>query len=110
MVDWRTIAKEIEPIAKRVGITAPLGVTVRGLSTAENWLISICRALVRKARLIVMDEPTASLSANEAEKLFAIVRDLSASGVAVLYVSHRLNEILDLCHRVSVLREGRRVG
>jgi ABC-type sugar transport system ATPase subunit len=109
MVDWRSIAKEIEPVARRVGITAPLGVTVRGLSTAENWLISICRALVRKARLIVMDEPTASLSANEAEKLFAIVRDLSASGVAVLYVSHRLNEILDLCQRVSVFRDGRSV-
>jgi ABC-type sugar transport system ATPase subunit len=109
MVDWRSIAREIEPIARRVGITAPLGVTVRGLSTAENWLISICRALVRKARLIVMDEPTASLSANEAEKLFAIVRDLSASGVSVLYVSHRLNEILDLCQRVTVFRDGRSV-
>jgi ABC-type sugar transport system ATPase subunit len=109
MVDWRAIARDVEPVAKRVGITAPLGTPVRGLSTAENWLISICRALVRKARLIVMDEPTASLSANEAEKLFAIVRDLSASGVAVLYVSHRLNEILDLCHRVSVFRDGRSV-
>ena len=62
----------------RVGVTAPLGASVKGLSTAENWLINICRALVRKARLIVMDEPTASLSAAESERLFAIVRDLSA--------------------------------
>jgi ABC-type sugar transport system ATPase subunit len=109
LVDWRSIAREIEPMAKRVGITAPMNATVRGLSTAENWLISICRALVRKARLIVMDEPTASLSASESEKLFAIVRDLSASGVAVLYVSHRLNEILELCDRVTVFRDGRSV-
>jgi ABC-type sugar transport system ATPase subunit len=109
MVDWRSIARDVAPIAARVGITAPMNATVRGLPTAENWLISICRALVRKARLIVMDEPTASLSASESEKLFAIVRDLSASGVAVLYVSHRLNEILDLCHRVSVFRDGRSV-
>jgi ribose transport system ATP-binding protein len=109
VVDWKAIARDVAPIAERVGITAPLGASVRGLSTAENWLINICRALVRKARLIVMDEPTASLSASEAEKLFAIVRDLSASGVAVLYVSHRLDEILDLCDRVTVFRDGESV-
>ncbi len=110
MVDWGAIEREVAPIAARVGITAPLGASVKGLSTAENWLINICRALVRKARLIVMDEPTASLSASEAEKLFTIVRDLSASGVAVLYVSHRLDEILDLCGRVTVFRDGQSVG
>ncbi len=109
LVDWRAIERDVAPIAARVGITAPLGANVKGLSTAENWLINICRALVRKARLIVMDEPTASLSASEGERLFAIVRDLSASGVSVLYVSHRLGEILDLCHRVTVFRDGRSV-
>ena len=110
LVDWRAIARDVAPIAKRVGITAPLNANVKGLSTAENWLINICRALVRKARLIVMDEPTASLSASESERLFAIIRDLSASGVAVLYVSHRLDEILDLCDRVTVFRDGRSVA
>ena len=88
---------DVRPIARRVGITAPLDAEVKGLSTAENWLITICRALVRKARLIVMDEPTASLSAAESERLFAIIDDLARSGVAVLYVSHRLDEILRLC-------------
>jgi ribose transport system ATP-binding protein/rhamnose transport system ATP-binding protein len=110
MVDWQAIARDVAPIAKRVGITAPLGANVKGLSTAENWLINICRALVRKARLIVMDEPTASLSAKEAEKLLAIIADLSASGVAVLYVSHRLDEILQLCNRVTVFRDGNSVA
>jgi ABC-type sugar transport system ATPase subunit len=110
LVDWQSIAREIEPIAKRVGVTAPLNATAKGLSTAENWLINIARALVRKARLIVMDEPTASLSASECQKLFAIIRDLSKSGVAVLYVSHRLDEILDLCSRVTVFRDGRSVA
>ena len=71
IVDWPSIAREIEPIAKRVGVRAPLGANVKGLSTAENWLISITRALVCKARLIVMDEPTAALSAAESERLFA---------------------------------------
>jgi ribose transport system ATP-binding protein len=109
LVDWRAVERHVAPVAKRVGITAPLHARTKGLSTAENWLISICRALVRRARLIVMDEPTASLSSAESEKLFSIIRDLSSSGVAVLYVSHRLDEILDLCGRVTVFRDGRSV-
>ena len=106
LVDWKTIAARVRPIAARVGIRADLNAAVRGLSTSENWLISICRALVHEARLIVMDEPTASLSAAESTRLFEIVRDLSGSGVAILYVSHRLDEITDLCDRVTVFRDG----
>jgi ABC-type sugar transport system ATPase subunit len=109
MIDWRAIVREVAPLAQRVGITAPLLGGVKGLSTAENWLVNICRALIRKARLIVMDEPTASLSASESEKLFAIIGDLARSGVAVLYVSHRLDEILHLCRKVTVFRDGRSV-
>src|SRR5213075_2647371 len=99
MVDWPSVAREIAPIVARVGLHAALDTKVRNLSTAESWLVSICRALVHKARLIVMDEPTASLSHGESERLFGIIGDLAASGVAVLYVSHRLNEILRLCNR-----------
>ncbi|WP_062014492.1 sugar ABC transporter ATP-binding protein [Aureimonas sp. AU4] len=110
LVDWHAIASEVEPVARRVGLTAPLFSNVKGLSVAEKWLINICRALVRRARLIVMDEPTASLSATEAETLLRIVEDLSRSGVAVLYVSHRLDEILRLCHRVTAFRDGRSVA
>jgi ribose transport system ATP-binding protein len=110
VVDWRAIAKDVAPIAARVGVRAPLDANARGLSTAENWLIAIARALVLKARLIVMDEPTAALSASEAERLFSIIHDLQRSGVAVLYVSHRLDEILELCQRVTVFRDGRSVA
>lgn len=106
LVDWKSIAKDVEPVAKRVGLARSLSTNCGKLSTAENWLVSICRALVHKSRLIVMDEPTASLSSTEAERLFSIVRDLSSSGVAVLYVSHRLDEIIDLCDRVTVFRDG----
>ncbi len=109
-VDWAAAEREVEPLARRVGITAPLGARINGLPTAEIWLVSICRALVRKARLIVMDEPTASLSESEAEKLFAIISDLAAGGVSVLYVSHRLDEITRLCSRVTVFRDGSRVA
>lgn len=106
LVDWASIAVRVRPIANRVGIRADLNAPVRRLSTSENWLISICRALVHDARLIVMDEPTASLSTAESGRLFDIVRDLSQSGVAILYVSHRLDEITDLCDRVTVFRDG----
>src|SRR5664280_2158434 len=109
LVDWPAIARQIAPIANRVGVRAPLTANVKGLSTAENWLINITRALVRKARLIVMDEPTAALAAAESERLFGIIRELSNSGIAVLYVSHRLDEILELCQRVTVFRDGRLV-
>jgi ribose transport system ATP-binding protein/rhamnose transport system ATP-binding protein len=109
MVDWRKVSAEVKPIAAKLGITFPLDAEVTRLSTAEKWLVSICRALVRKCRLMVMDEPTASLSEAESRRLFQIVRDLAADGIAVLYVSHRLDEILDLCDRVTAFRDGRRV-
>src|SRR5580698_98443 len=110
VVDWGAIAKDVAPIAARVGVRAPLDANAKGLSAAENWLVNIARALVLKARLIVMDEPTAALSAAEAERLLSIIRDLRRSGVAVLYVSHRLDEILELCEGVTVFRDGRSVA
>lgn len=110
LTDWATVAREVSPIAQRVGVTAPLNANVKGLSTAEKWLINICRALVRKARLIVMDEPTASLSSKESDKLLNIIKDLSSTGVAILYVSHRLDELLELCNRVTVFRDGQSVA
>ena len=110
LVDWPAIARDVKPIAERVGVRSPLGINVKGLSTAENWLINITRALVRKARLIVMDEPTAALSSAESARLFDIIGDLRRSGVSVLYVSHRLDEILELCQRVTVFRDGQSVA
>jgi ribose transport system ATP-binding protein len=107
VIDWRAIRSEVQPVADRVGIHFSLNTPVARLSAAEKWLVSICRALVRKVRLISMDEPTASLSIREAENLFRIVRALATEQVAVLYVSHRLDEIMDLCHRVTAFRDGR---
>jgi ABC-type sugar transport system ATPase subunit len=106
LVDWRRVRQLVQPIATRVGIRFSLETPAAALSVAEGWLVSICRALVRRSRLIVMDEPTASLSAHECDNLFRIVRDLSGNGVAVLYVSHRLDEITGLCDRVTAFRDG----
>ncbi len=106
LIDWARIRAEVEPVAATVGIDFPLDTKVAALSTARRWLVSICRALLGRARLIVMDEPTASLSAPEAENLFRIVRKLQRDGIATLYVSHRLDEILELCDRVTAFRDG----
>ena len=93
--------------AERVGINFPLDMPVNELSVAEQWLVSIARALVHRARLIAMDEPTASLSEEETRRLFQIIRELSADGIGILYVSHRLDEILDkLRSGITVFKDG----
>ncbi len=109
LIDWRSIRAQVLPVAKKVGITFSLDAPLARLSTAQLWLVTICRALVRRTRLMVLDEATASLSIREAENLFRIVRSLASEGVAILYVSHRLDEILDLCARVTAFRDGRQV-
>jgi ribose transport system ATP-binding protein len=107
IVDWRATRKDVQGVVDRLGISFPLETRVDELSVAQRWMISIGRALIGNATMIAMDEPTASLSPVETERLFAVVRDLSASGVAVLYVSHRLAEVLDLSDTISVFRDGR---
>jgi ABC-type sugar transport system ATPase subunit len=92
---------------EHVGIDLPVRRSAASLSTAERELLEITRAVSLDARLVIMDEPTASLGRAEVERLFAVIRDLRARGVAVLYVSHRLEEILELSDRVTVLRDGR---
>lgn len=107
VIDWQRSGVAARAAAERVGIRFPLETKVSELSVAQRWLVMISKALVRDASMIAMDEPTASLSGPESEQLFAIIRDLSAQGVAILYVSHRLEEVLQLCDRITVLRDGR---
>jgi len=110
LIDWKRSGVKAEAAARRIGIQFPLGTRTSDLSVADRWLVMIARALVRDASMIAMDEPTASLSGPECERLFSVIRDLSAQGVAILYVSHRLDEVLDLCDRITVLRDGAIVG
>ena len=84
--------------------------TVRGLDTGQRQLVAIARALSLEARLVIMDEPTASLGPAEVHRLEALVDQLSSSGVAVVYISHRLDEVLRLADRITVLRDGRHVA
>ena len=110
LIDWRATRREVGAAAERVGIDFSLDEPVGNLSVADQWLVSIGRSIVRKARLIAMDEPTASLSAAEGERLFRVIRELSDDGISILYVSHHLEEILDLCDVVTVFKDGERVA
>jgi len=109
LIHWPAVRANVSGLIQRLGINFSLEVPVSELSVAEQWMVSIGRALIRQTRLIAMDEPTASLSPNESERLFEIIRELAADGIAILYVSHRLDEILNLCSTISVFKDGEKV-
>jgi ABC-type sugar transport system ATPase subunit len=92
-----------------LGIELPLGVPTERLSVAQQQLVEISKALVRKAQLIVMDEPTAALTAREIDGLFALIERLRARGVAFVYISHRLEELPRIADRITILRDGRNI-
>lgn len=110
LVDWSRTHAEARLLLDRVGVDIPTTARVRELGTGQRQLVEIAKALGVKAKLLILDEPTAALSQGEAEKLFALVRDLARTGVGMIYVSHRLEEIAALVDRVTVLRDGRLVG
>lgn len=109
-VDWRKMASETRAITKRLGLELQPMAIVRGLSVAEQQMVEIARALSMKSRLIVMDEPTSALSSTEVVKLFRIARELKAHGLSIIFVTHRLEEVMQICDRYTVLRDGRLVG
>ena len=103
----RAIAGEL---LGRLGVALPLDAPVGALSIAERQVVAICRGLAADARLLFMDEPTASLTRTEVIALLGFVERLRAHGVAVVFVSHRLDEVVEIAERVTVLRDGRKVG
>jgi inositol transport system ATP-binding protein len=109
-VDWRRMAAETLAIIRRIGLEVSPMRLVRDLSVAEQQMVEIARALSMRSRLIVMDEPTSALSATEVAKLFRIIRDLKAEGISVIFVTHRLEEVMEICDRYTVLRDGRYVA
>ena len=106
----RQIAAASESILARVGLTMAPGTLVQRLSIGHRQLVEIARALSADARVLIMDEPTSSLSTGEAEVLFEVIDDLRRRGVSIIYVSHRLGEVEVLSDRVVVLRDGENAG
>jgi ribose transport system ATP-binding protein len=110
LVDRGDLRKRAEPILKRLGIGFGPNTLVATLSLGERQMVEIARALTTDARIIVMDEPTTSLTSRETEKLFDVIAGLKAQGIAIIYISHRMEEIYALADRVSVLRDSAYVG
>ncbi|MDX6653904.1 MAG: ribose transport system ATP-binding protein [Solirubrobacterales bacterium] len=109
-ISWRREAKAGARMLGELGYNFDLSRPVSGLTAAERTGIAIIRAIsgeAGEARVLVLDEPTASLPAAEVERLFEVIRRVSSSGVAVIYVSHHFNEVFDICDRVTVLRDGK---
>ena len=95
---------------KRLGVEIDLDAPCRRLTTAQQQLVEIAKALAFDARIIVMDEPSAALTSHEVERLFEVIRDLKRQGIGIIYISHRLDEVFAITDRVTVLRDGRNVG
>ena len=108
-IQWRAMRQAAERLFDELGVSFDVSAPVRGLSMADQQLIEIAKALSVEARVLILDEPTASLSAHEVERLFTIVRQTRDRDVAVLFVSHRLDEVFDVCDTATVLRDGRLV-
>jgi len=110
ITDRRTLYQKSEALLNRVGLQVSPKTILKTLSVGKQQLVEIAKALSLNAKLIVFDEPTSSLSQVESEQLFNVVRNLQREGVGVIYVSHRLGEMVELANRVVVLRDGFRVG
>ncbi|MBZ9801122.1 sugar ABC transporter ATP-binding protein [Mesorhizobium sp. ES1-6] len=104
--DWAVMRRRAREILASLGVSFDVTLPVRALSAASSKLVEIARALNREARLIIMDEPTAALTEREAERLFSVVRGLTAKGVSIIYITHRLDEIFQISDRIVVLRDG----
>jgi len=110
VIDWATMNREAQAVLDQVGAGFAATTQVKRLSLAQRHLIEIARALSQKARIVILDEPTAALSQAEIRDFYGIVRGLKAQGVAVLFITHKFDEIFAVCDRYVVLRDGASVG
>ncbi|UNZ16181.1 sugar ABC transporter ATP-binding protein [Streptomyces sp. 891-h] len=109
-VDHATVREATAALLDRLGVDLHPDRAARGLSIADQQIVEIAKALSFEARVLIMDEPTAALTGSETARLFSVVETLRAEGAAVLFISHRLSEIFELCQRVTTLRDGQLVA
>jgi len=110
LLDWSNLFKEVKNLLKKNDISLSEKMIVGNLSIAKQQLVEIAKAISYNPKLIIMDEPTSSLSRNEVERLFKIIKIFRKQGISVIYISHVLDEIFEIANRVSVLRDGILVG
>ena len=110
LVRWHRMYDEAEAILGRIDVRLDVRMLASGLTVAQQQAVEIAKALSLDVRVLIMDEPTAALSAHEVSELFTQIRRLTDSGVAVLFISHRLDEVFEITDRVTVLRDGRLIS
>ncbi|GLC80048.1 sugar ABC transporter ATP-binding protein [Lacrimispora brassicae] len=110
MVDYRKMKSEAQKALDALGLDLDAGMLIRGLSVAQQQMIEIARAVNEGAKILILDEPTASLSKSETDNLFAQIDRLKKAGVAMIYISHRMEETFKVCDSVTVLRDGKFIG
>ncbi len=110
VVDWKKMTKKAEDLLATMNVKLDPHAIIGDLSISEKQIIEIAKAISKEAKILVMDEPTAALSAEETQSLFKIIKTLKSRGVAIIYISHRLKEIFEITDRVTVLRDGKKVG
>ena len=110
VVDWKSMEQQAKSLFDQLGVKLDPSIRARGLSIADQQIVEIAKALSIQATVIVMDEPTAALSSKEVDRLFKVARSLEAQGCAVVFVSHRLDEVFALCSRITIMRDGATVG
>ncbi len=109
-VDWKFMENESRQLFSQLGVALNPLSRARGLSIADQQIVEIAKAISTQAHVIVMDEPTAALSSKEVERLFSVARKLRNQGCAVVFVSHRLDEVFALCDRITIMRDGSTVS
>jgi len=110
LIDRRELSVQTEVCLKRLGLDVPSQTPLRDISLAQQQMVEIAKALSLNARILIMDEPTSSLTLTETARLLEVAKELRAQGVSIIYISHRLGEISDLADRAVVLRDGRNAG
>jgi simple sugar transport system ATP-binding protein len=110
VVNWKEIRRIAQEAMARIDVQLPLDTPVREISLADQQLVAICRAFTSDVRLLIMDEPTASLTRKEVDALLQVVQEMRAKNIATIFVSHKLDEVLQVADRVTVLRDGKKVG
>ena len=106
VIDEGRMKKETSDLFRKLGITVDLTQPMKKMSVSQRQMCEIAKAISYHSKVIVLDEPTSSLTAPEVEKLFKMMRQLKAQGIALIYISHKMDEIFEICDEISVLRDG----
>lgn len=110
VIDWKVMRKEAKAAMERMGISIDMDAQLGTLSAAKQQLVAITRALVYRAKLLILDEPTSTLSTKEVENLIKIIRKLRDDGISILFISHKLDEVFAVAQQITVLRDGTFIG